>query len=421
MIAMTDPSVQLDNLRVRIRTSGEIEDEDRERLLDFDDRLTLLNSDYSDYRHLKLLRHCTIIAEEVGGLHAALIDRKTAEEIVRWINREYENEETNQDYRVALKVFGRRVTDEGVQNDPDEPPISLAWVPSTTSKNYDPAPNPAEMLGWEEDVVPMIEETNNLRDAAAIALQFDAGLRGFEFEDMTVGNITDHQYGLQVTVDGKQGRRTVTLIPSVPYITEWLDNHPAGREGKSAPLWSKLETPEPISYRMKSKMFKEPAKRAGIDKPITLTNFRKSSASYYASKGMSQSHLEARYGWVTGSSAASRYISVFGAETANEVARIHGMEVSDEDTDRIARVVCPRCDEPNTHQARFCMRCGQALSAEAVQQLDDIDTGVKEEYRQADPEDEETHEAVDAIERALKDPEMRQMILERIDTDGAET
>lgn len=413
---MSDPSDQLDNLRERILTSEEISKEDREALHDFDDTLILLNSDYSEYRHLKLLRHCTIIAEEIGGLKDALTDKAAAEEIVRWINRSYDNEETNQDYRVALKVFGRRVTDEGVRNDPDEPPASLDWIPSGTSKNYDPAPNPADMLGWEEDVLPMIEETNHERDAAAIALQFDAGLRGFEFEDMTVGNITDHQYGLQVTVDGKQGRRTVTLIPSVPYVNEWLDKHPAGRSDKSAPLWTKLKSPEPISYRMKTKMFKEPAARAGIDKPITLTNFRKSSASYYASKGMSQSHLEARYGWVTGSSAASRYISVFGKETANEVARIHGLEVSEDDTDRITRVVCPRCEEPNTHRARFCMRCGQALSAEAVQQLDDIDTGIKEEYRQADPEDTETHVGVDAVERALKDPEVLEKVLEAVET-----
>jgi integrase len=60
------------------------------------------------------------------------------------------------------------------------------------------------MLDWEEDVLPMIEAAQNSRDAAAIALQFDAGLRGGEFEDLTVGDITDNKHGLQITVDGKR-------------------------------------------------------------------------------------------------------------------------------------------------------------------------------------------------------------------------
>lgn len=134
----------------------------------------MLSSEYSTHRHLKLLRHCTIVAENVGGLAAALEDREAAETIVRWIHREYDNEETNRDYRVALRVFGRRVSD----GEDDEPPDSLAWIPSGTSSTYDPTPDPSQMLEWDTDIQAMIEATRNSRDAAAIAMQFDAGLRG---------------------------------------------------------------------------------------------------------------------------------------------------------------------------------------------------------------------------------------------------
>jgi len=37
------------------------------------------------------------------------------------------SEETNRDYRVALRVFGKRVTDE------DGLPDSLAWITATTA------------------------------------------------------------------------------------------------------------------------------------------------------------------------------------------------------------------------------------------------------------------------------------------------
>lgn len=61
-------------------------DEDREALLQFSDTIYLLKSEYTDHRHDKLLRHCTRIAEEVGGLADALEDREATEDIVRWIN-----------------------------------------------------------------------------------------------------------------------------------------------------------------------------------------------------------------------------------------------------------------------------------------------------------------------------------------------
>ena len=146
---MTDPATQIENMRERIETSDEISDADRELLIEFSDELYLLQTKYSDHRHLKLLSHCTNMAETVGGLAEALEDRDAAEEIVRWINRTYDNVETNRDFRVALRVFGRRVTD----GDDDDPPESIDWIPSGTPRNYDPAPNPGDMLHWEEDVL----------------------------------------------------------------------------------------------------------------------------------------------------------------------------------------------------------------------------------------------------------------------------
>lgn len=407
---MTSPEVELENLRERIEAGEEIAAEDQEALEDFDHALTLLNSNYSTHRHVKLLRHCTIMSERVGGLGDALTDREAAEELVKWINQNYTNEETNQDYRVALKVFGRRTTDEGVRNDPNEPPESLDWIPSGTSNGYDPTPEPKEMLGWHDDVIPMIEETNHERDAAAIAVAFDAGLRGFEFRDLTIGDITDHVHGFQVTVNGKQGRRTVTLIPSVPYLTDWLEEHPAP-DDKDAPLWCGLEDPGEISYRMLCKMFKKPAERAGVDKPVTLTNFRKSSASYHASKGLNQAHLEDRYGWVRGSDAASRYVSTFGKDRDNELAKMHGIEVEEEDTDKIGPVPCPRCGELQKREAVECSKCHQVLRVEAAATLQETQSDVKKSFRETPPEDEETGDLIEEFDQALEsDAEFREEV-----------
>ena len=362
---MTDPGDQIDTLRARIEGSDEIVYDDREALLSFSDTLYLLQTKYSDHRHLKLLRHCTRMAEHVGGLADTLEDREATEAIVRWINRTYDNEETNRDYRVALSVFGRRTTDENG----DEPPESIEWVPSGTSSNYDPAPKPRNMLHWEKDVIPMIEATRYSRDAALIATAWDSGARSGEIRSLRVGDVTDHRHGYQLTFQGKTGQRTVTLIPSVPYLQRWLADHPA-RGDSNAPLWCKLNQPEEFSYRMFTKILEQAAARAGVDKPVTFTNFRKSSASYLASQGMNQAHIEDHHGWVRGSDVASRYVSVFGEDADRELARVHGVEIDDEDQpEPKAPIECPRCGKDTPREKDFCVWCDQATSHDAVREI----------------------------------------------------
>lgn len=140
------------------------------------------------------------MAEHAGAtLVDAREERDAAEDIVRWIHDEYTNEETNRDYRVALRVLARRMT-EG-----DEVPDSVSWVSSKTSRSYDPAPDPAEMLDLGEDVRRMLDAATNARQEAQIALQFEAGLRGGELYDLQASALTDGKHGMLVRVDGKTG------------------------------------------------------------------------------------------------------------------------------------------------------------------------------------------------------------------------
>lgn len=166
------------------------------------------------------------------------------------------------------------------------------------------------MLHWEDDVLPMVNATRNARDAALIAVAWDSGARSGELRDLSVGNVTDHKHGLQVTVDGKTGQRTVTLIPSVPYLQRWLSDHPTGDDAQ-APLWSDLNTSEEPSYQQLRKSLREAAERARVTKPVTFTNYRKSSAAHLASSGVNQAHIEQHHGWSHGSSVAAHYITVF--------------------------------------------------------------------------------------------------------------
>lgn len=349
-------------MRERVLTSDTISEDDAELLLKFSDRMDLLQSQVGEFRHKALLGYCVRLAENVGGLTQALEDREAAEEIVRYINRTYDNEETNRDYRDALRQFGERMYDgEGK-------PDSIEWIPSGHSRNYDPAPNPSDMLHWEEHVLPMIESTKNSRDAALIATAWNLGARPFEFQDILVKDITDSKHGLQVTVNGKKGKRSPTLVLAVPYLQRWLNDHPA-RHKREAPLWSKLSKPESISDRMFRKILESAAERAEVHRPVTLSIFRKSCASYLASQNINQANIEDHMGWTRGSKIASRYVSVFGSENERQIAKAYGADVEEDEPDPIAPVTCPRCQRKTPRDEDFCVWCNQAISQDSIDEL----------------------------------------------------
>jgi len=342
----------------------DISEADRQILLELSNQIRLLGpSQYSDHRHEFLLRRGIKLAKAVGGLADAVQgDRDAAERLVGWINsNQTGSPETNKDYRVALRNIGK------IASDGDGYPDSVEWIPGGYPKNYDPAPDPTEMLHWDDDIQPMLDACLNSRDRALVSLAWDLGPRPGELFDLTVGAITDHQYGLQVTLDGKTGRRSPVLIPAVPYVRKWLEDHPGG---DSDTLFCGLTSPSPISNNRIRDILKEVADRADVSKPVTPTNFRKSSASYLASQGVSQAHLEDHHGWTRGSAIAARYIAVFDDANEREIARAHGLDVEADEPDAVGPVVCPRCDQKTPREKETCVWCGQALSQAAAEKAE---------------------------------------------------
>lgn len=377
---MPDPKARVEALREKLE-AGERGGDEPELLLEFSDRLKLLRETYGWYRHVKLLRHCARIAEQSpADLGDSLEDRDAAEEIVTWIHDTYdleESPETNQNYRVALRVFGRRVTDEGVGGDPENPPPSIDWINSTLPSDYDPSPDPNDMLEWDAEITPMIDAAQNPRDKAAIALGMDAGFRGGELYELDVGDVQDGKHGLSVSVDGKTGERHVSVVPAVPYLNRWLDQHPTRDDGD--PLWCSLHhrgegDVERLSYQAFLNMFKRPAKRAGVDKPVTPTALRKSNLRWLVRQGVDSRIIEQRQGRKPGSDAVARYVGLFEEDSRDAYAEAMGLEVDDADQgpEDLAPIPCPRCGVSNSRANDFCEDCDFALDPEARAAVDSV-------------------------------------------------
>ncbi|WP_435075925.1 tyrosine-type recombinase/integrase [Halococcus sp. AFM35] len=373
-----DAADAVERLRERLDESDDIGEADADVLRQFSDRIYVLGpSKYTDERHKFHLMRLVKVAEVVSDgdtLADALADRDAAEQLVSWVNRTYDNPETNRGYRMALRMFGEHATDgEGK-------PDSLSWIPTTYPSTYDPSPDPAEMLRFD-DVSAMVDAAQNFRDAALAMIAFDLGPRAGELFALERGNITDHDYGLQVTLNGKTGRRSPVLVPSVPHVNRWLDVHPS--DSSDAPLWTRLNSTDSISNNRVRDALKALADRAGIDKPVTPTNFRKSSASHLASEGVSQAHLEAHHGWTRGSKVAARYVAVFGEASDREIARAHGLDVSADESDPIAPLECPRCGRNSPRDEPACVWCGQALSQSGLETVREQNAAVRSDTADA--------------------------------------
>jgi len=169
----------------------------------------------------------------------------------------------------------------------------------------------------------------------------------------------------------------VDLIPSTPHVNRWLSDHPGSSD--DAPLWSKLNAPEELTYNAYLDMFKRPAKRAGVDKDVTPTAFRKSNLAWLCRQGMNARHIERRQGRTHGSDAVARYTAIFDDDIGDEYARMMGLEVEEKDEeDEFAPLVCPRCDRETPRHEDRCMWCGQALSAGAATEAAEQDQDMME-------------------------------------------
>lgn len=402
---MVSTTERIDRLRDRIRGSPHISDDDKEALIDFSKEMEFLDARYSDVRHIKLLQHCIILAGDSQkydptelpdvDLISAVNDVDAVKEIGRWIKRHFESEETKRDYRVAVRMFGEHAT-------PGESiPEPMQKLSAGTPRSYNPMPDPAKMLWWDDHILPMVNTASHLRDKAAITVAWDSGARSEEFCSLRIGDISDHKRGMKISVDGKRGERSVLLISSVPYLRQWLNVHPAPND-PSAPLWCKLDSPEDVSYRMKLKMLKKPARKAGIDHTeITFRRMRKSSASFLASQNVNQPYLEHRYGWKRGSDVAARYIAVFSEASDREIARAYGVDVEEDEPDPIGPSTCPRCQQETPRGEPVCVWCGQATEHEAVQQLEEEQREVRTELLQIVKDDPELLDDLERFERLM--------------------
>ena len=196
------------------------------------------------------------------------------------------------------------------------------------------------------------------------------------------------QYAEVLIRGGKTKPRTLPIIDSLPYLKEWLQQHPTGGNGDSwlfvsladANIGKKLNRDSLLAkyqYQYKAIHFPrllqeqsvaEPDKaviRNMLTKPWNLYVFRHSALTE-KSQILTESTLRDHAGWTMTSKMPTIYVYYFGTESAKKLLEAKGIIQRNNTSANVLKAKpCPNCSESNKPDFKFCSRCKFVLSYDA--------------------------------------------------------
>jgi integrase/recombinase XerD len=260
---------------------------------------------------------------------------------------------------------------------------------------------PSDLWSQQDDLV-FLKWVTNKRDRCYHTMARDLSARPHEILNLKIKDIVfktaaaagsssnNYQYA-EVLVNGKTGSRHIPLIQSIPYIKEWLPNHPS-RNNPNSPLFVSLDNhsmgrtqltingldqiyryykeeffPKLIADPTISNQDKEEIKVLLL-KPFNPYIRRHSSLTEKSTK-LKSNTLNQHAGWSMNSNMAQKYIHYFGNESSESLLEAYGTVTKNNvPIDTLNPKICPNCSEGNTQDAKFCSKCKMIMSYEGYQE-----------------------------------------------------
>ena len=353
----------------------------------------------SKARIIRYLRFFTVLFG-ISNKELEKVTKEDIEKIISVINaNENSSPSTKHDFKVMLKRFYKWFKG----NDEEYPP-EVKWIKSNIKRTEKKLVGDGELI-TQEDVNKLIGASEYSRDKALVSLLYESGCRIGEIGSIRIGNVSFDKYGTVISVNGKTGPRKIRVVSSTPYLRTWLNAHPFG-EARDKPLWVKFgarnhnEAMDYVTFRIVvARLFK----KAKINKRHNLHLFRHSRATYMANY-LTEFQMNQYFGWIQGSDMPSTYVHLSGKETDKAILEMNGLQQKSEIGEKAKVTVCPRCDFINNTGATYCNKCAFVL---------DERVAVKLEMKKKE-ESQMTNISKELIAKLLKQPEVMDMLLEKI-------
>jgi integrase/recombinase XerD len=291
---------------------------------------------------------------------------------------------------------------------------------------------PSDLWSQEDDLL-FLKWVTNKRDRCYHTMARDLSARPHEILSLKIKDIVfrttaDGKQYAEVLVNGKTGARHIPLIQSIPYIKDWLSDHPS-RNNPNSPLFAglgrncvgrqlnivgiyqvykyykeqffpKLLKDNTISDEDKEKI------KCVLAKPFN-PYIRRHSALTEKSIKLKSNTLNQHAGWSMNSNMAQKYIHYFGNESSESLLEAYGIVTNNNiPLDRLNPKICPNCNEGNTQDAKFCAKCRMVLTYDAynetVENQKEKDNEIQNMKRQMMSMQESQKEILDLLKDPLK-------------------
>jgi integrase len=249
---------------------------------------------------------------------------------------------------------------------------------------------PSDLWTQEDDLL-FLKWVTNKRDRCYHTMARDLSARPHEILSLKIKDVVFKTTGkiqyAEVLVNGKTGSRPIPLIQSIPYVKDWLSNHPS-RNNPNSPLFIGLGrrslgrqfTIGGLHYiynYYKKEYFPKllddvtiPNEDKDKIKNLLAKPFnpyiRRHSALTEKSTKLKLHTLNQHAGWTTNSNMAQRYLHYFGNESSDSILEAYGIVTNDNiPINTLNPKTCPNCNEGNTQDSKFCAKCRMVLTYDA--------------------------------------------------------
>lgn len=380
----------------RIKNSN-LTDDNKKLLFDFDSAMLLLEN-LGKPRRIKLLGTMFILATTFLHKDLRKADVEDIKECIRDIESRSYSPWTIADYKIVLRKFFKWLTYGDMTAQTKELPPMLSWIKVHVKKKDQPRVQASDIL-TEEEAHRLIAAANVSRDRAFIAMLYELGARIGEIGNLTIGQVSRDKYSYLIDLSGKTGHRTPRIVMADPYLTEWIDHHPANNE-PTAPLWVSPDHKgghKKMLYGALRALVLRLKQKAGIKKRLYPHLFRHSRVTHLLSKRfLNEAQAKVYFGWTPDSKMLSEYAHLVSQDVNETILEIHGIK-PEKETHRQTTKTCPRCARVNAQEARFCIHCSSLLDPQAA-------------FRQ----DQERDQQDQALNIILKDEQVQELIMRKL-------
>jgi integrase len=257
---------------------------------------------------------------------------------------------------------------------------------------------PTDLWTTEDDLL-FLKYCPSKRDRAYHTIARDTSCRPSEILNLRIRDVVfkisgTSQYA-EIVVSGKNvsSNRSIPLIISVPYVKDWLDDHPQHQNPNAFLIPSLDRNHKKFGNRMKEtslnmlyrnykleflprlledpKVLPEDKQKIKdlIKKPFNPYIFCHSALTA-KSKFLKENNLRQHAGWSGKSHMHLKYVHYFGNESNESLLAEYGIitEANKGNVllpDNLRPKQCPNCSESNIPDSKFCSKCRMVLTYDA--------------------------------------------------------